>query len=93
TGPDGAQRPVTDRPAVWDRPYATPVARRVALAGHCTKVFGFSPLDTIDLDLHVAGVRGVAHVLPAATSPAHRAGHRVYLKGMLLTDRADNLLP
>ncbi|MFC4887347.1 HSP90 family protein [Streptomyces beijiangensis] len=93
TGPDGAQRPVTDRPAVWDRPYATPVARRVALAGHCTKVFGFSPLDTIDLDLPVAGVRGVAHVLPAATSPAHRAGHRVYLKGMLLTDRADNLLP
>ncbi|MFJ1595879.1 HSP90 family protein [Streptomyces sp. NPDC088261] len=89
----GNERPVTDRPAVWDRPHPTPGARRVALAGHCARVFGFSPLDTIDLDLPVAGVRGVAYVLPEATSPAHRAGHRVHLKGMLLTDHADNLLP
>ncbi len=85
--------PVTDRPAVWDRPFPTPAARRVALAGHCAQLFGFTPLDTIDLDLPVAGVRGVAYVLPEPTSPAHRAGHRVHLKGMLLTDRADNLLP
>ncbi|WP_251022461.1 HSP90 family protein [Streptomyces sp. ISL-10] len=93
TGPDATDRPVTERPAAWDRPHPTPTARRVALAGHCSRVFGFSPLDSIDLDLPVAGVRGVAYVLPAATSPAHRAVHRVYLKGMLLTDRADNLLP
>ncbi|GAA0596987.1 HSP90 family protein [Streptomyces crystallinus] len=92
-GDDGAERPVTDRPPVWEREYATPAARRVALAGHCAQVFGFTPLDSIDLDLPVAGVRGVAHVLPEPTSPAHRAGHRAYLKGMLLTDRADNLLP
>ncbi|MBT2397524.1 HSP90 family protein [Streptomyces sp. ISL-100] len=92
-GPDGVVREITDRPAVWDRPYPTPTARRVALAGHCAKVFGFTPLDSIDLDIPVAGVRGVAYVLPAATSPAHRASHRVYLKGMLLTDGADNLLP
>ncbi|MET3982363.1 HSP90 family protein [Streptomyces sp. PvR034] len=92
-GSAGAARPITDRPAVWDRPYATPDARRVALAGHCTALFGFSPLDSIDLDLPVAGVRGVAYVLPEPTSPAHRAGHRVHLKGMLLTDHADNLLP
>ncbi|MEU3599851.1 HSP90 family protein [Streptomyces sp. NPDC006798] len=89
----GAERPVTDRPALWDREYPTPAARRVALAGHCSRLFGFTPLDTIDLDLPVAGVRGVAYVLPEPTSPAHRAGHRAYLKGMLLTDRADNLLP
>ncbi|MFD3805415.1 HSP90 family protein [Streptomyces sp. NPDC058619] len=92
-GLGGEPRPVTDRPAVWDRPFPTPVARRVALAGHCAQLFGFTPLDTIDLDLPVAGVRGVAYVLPEPTSPAHRAGHRVHLKGMLLTDRADNLLP
>ncbi|MET9465371.1 HSP90 family protein [Streptomyces sp. NPDC006544] len=86
-------RPVTDRPAVWDRPFPTPAARRVALAGHCARLFGFTPLDSIDLDLPVAGVRGVAYVLPEPTSPAHRSGHRVHLKGMLLTDKADNLLP
>ncbi|MEV7421548.1 HSP90 family protein [Streptomyces sp. NPDC091212] len=93
TGPEATDRPLTERPAVWDRTYPTPTARRVALAGHCARVFGFTPLDSIELDLPVAGVRGVAYVLPAATSPAQRAAHRVYLKGMLLTDRADNLLP
>ncbi|MFK8907460.1 HSP90 family protein [Streptomyces sp. YS-3] len=92
-GDDGAERPVTDRPPVWEREYPTPAARRVALSGHCARVFGFTPLDSIDLDLPVAGVRGVAYVLPEPTSPAHRAGHRTYLKGMLLTERADNLLP
>ncbi|WP_329403203.1 HSP90 family protein [Streptomyces melanogenes] len=92
-GDDGGERPVTDRPAVWEREYATPAARRVALSGHCARLFGFTPLDSIDLDLPVAGVRGVAYVLPEPTSPAHRAGHRTYLKGMLLTDHADNLLP
>lgn len=92
-GPGAEPRPVTDRPAVWDRPHPTPAARRVALAGHCAQVFGFTPLDSIDLDLPVAGVRGVAYVLPGPTSPAHRSGHRVHLKGMLLTDQASNLLP
>lgn len=93
SGEGSAPRPVTDRPAVWDRAFPTPAARRVALAGHCAQLFGFTPLDSIDLDLPVAGVRGVAYVLPEPTSPAHRSGHRVHLKGMLLTDKADNLLP
>ncbi|MGW6703309.1 HSP90 family protein [Streptomyces sp. NPDC054956] len=92
-GSGAEPRPVTDRPAVWDRAFPTPAARRVALAGHCAGLFGFTPLDSIDLDLPVAGVRGVAYVLPEPTSPGHRSGHRVHLKGMLLTDKADNLLP
>ncbi|SDL77817.1 HSP90 family protein [Streptomyces wuyuanensis] len=92
-GDDGDERPVTDRPAVWERDHPTPAARRVALSGHCARLFGFTPLDIIDLDLPVAGVRGVAYVLPEPTSPAHRTGHRAYLKGMLLTDHEDKLLP
>ncbi|MFD3451484.1 HSP90 family protein [Streptomyces sp. NPDC058691] len=85
--------PVTERPPVWEAPHPGPAARRVALARHCHERFGFSPLDVIDLDVPLAGVRGVAFVLPAAVSPAQRAGHRVHLKGMLLTDRAEDLLP
>ncbi|WP_424212757.1 HSP90 family protein [Streptomyces sp. BI20] len=86
-------RPVTDRPAPWERPHPTPLARRAALGAHCSELFGFAPLDVIDLDLPLVGIRGVAYVLPAAVNPSQRAGHRVHLKGMLLTDRADNLLP
>lgn len=85
--------PVTERPPVWERPYSGPAARRAALAAHCRETFGFDPLDSIELDVPLAGVRGVAHVLPTAVSPAQRGAHRVHLKGMLLTERADELLP
>ncbi|MEU8760970.1 HSP90 family protein [Streptomyces sp. NPDC048659] len=85
--------PVTDHPAPWNRTHPTPTTRRTALAAHCEGLFGFAPLDVIDLDLPLAGVRGVAYVLPSAVSPAQRAGHRVHLKGMLLTEKADGLLP
>ncbi|MGV9574259.1 HSP90 family protein, partial [Streptomyces nigra] len=73
--------------------YPSPAARRVALGRHCHDLFGFTPLDAIELDVPLAGVRGVAYVLPSAVSPAQRAGHRVHLKGMLLTERAEQLLP
>ncbi|MFJ6836609.1 HSP90 family protein [Streptomyces sp. NPDC091209] len=85
--------PIADLPAPWDRPYPSPAGRRVALARHCHDLFGFTPLDSIDLDVPVAGIRGVAYVLPSAVSPAQRASHRVHLKGMLLTERAEQLLP
>ncbi|WP_293989930.1 HSP90 family protein, partial [Streptomyces sp.] len=84
---------VTDLPAPWDRPYPSPSTRRVALARHCHELFGFTPLDSIALDVPLAGIRGVAYVLPSAVSPAQRATHRVHLKGMLLTERAEQLLP
>ncbi|MFJ3638272.1 HSP90 family protein [Streptomyces sp. NPDC090108] len=84
---------VTELPAPWDRPYPSPAARRVALAAHCHDLFGFTPLDSIGLDVPPAGVRGVAYVLPSAVGPAQRASHRVHLKGMLLTERAEQLLP
>ncbi|MEU6734991.1 HSP90 family protein [Streptomyces physcomitrii] len=87
------EEPIGELPAPWDRSYPSPAARRGALSAHCREVFGFTPLDSIVLDIPLAGVRGVAHVLPAAVSPAQRARHRVHLKGMLLTERAEQLLP
>jgi molecular chaperone HtpG len=84
---------VTDLPAPWDRSYPSPSTRRVALARHCHELFGFTPLDSIELSVPLAGIRGVAYVLPSAVSPAQRATHRVHLKGMLLTERAEQLLP
>ncbi|MGW4568772.1 HSP90 family protein, partial [Streptomyces sp. NPDC004561] len=84
---------ITDLPAPWDRPYPSPATRRAALSRHCRELFGFTPLDSIGLDVPLAGIRGVAYVLPSAVSPAQRATHRVHLKGMLLTERAEQLLP
>ncbi|MGK5446071.1 HSP90 family protein [Streptomyces radiopugnans] len=82
-----------DRTPPWEERHASPRARREALAEHCRSTFGFTPLDTVELDLPVVGLRGVAYVLPTAVSPSQRAGHRVHLKGMLLSDQASELLP
>ena len=89
----GAVTRVTDTPAVWDRRYASPLARREALAEYCRSTFNFAPLDQIDLDLPVVGLRGVAYVLPTQVHPSRASGHRVHLRGMLLSDQATQLLP
>jgi molecular chaperone HtpG len=84
---------VSDTPPLWEREHPTPTARRLALNAYCEQVLGFPPLDVIDLDVPLAGIKGVAFVLPHATSPSTRPAHRVHLKRMLLTDTADNLVP
>ncbi|MER5557454.1 MULTISPECIES: HSP90 family protein [unclassified Streptomyces] len=91
-GPRGETHRVNEAPP-WERSHRSPVARREAMTAYCRALFDFTPLDTIELDLPAAGLRGVAYVLPTAMSPAQRAGHRVHLKGMLLTDQAPQLLP
>ena len=89
----GVESVVTDTPPVWERSYGSPLARRQALAAHGERTFGFVPLDTIDLDIPLVGLRGVAFVLPTPVNPSRRAGHRVHLKGMLLSDQAAELVP
>ncbi|MFG3287105.1 HSP90 family protein [Streptomyces sp. NPDC048111] len=91
-GPHGESDKVNETPP-WDQAHRSPLARREAMAAYCRTLFDFTPLDVIELDLPAAGLRGVAYVLPTAMSPAQRAGHRVHLKGMLLTDQAPELLP
>ena len=93
TGTDGIPVRITETPAVWDRKHPSPFARREALAEYCNELFDFRPLDVIDLDLPLVGLRGVAFVLPTSVHPNRRAGHRVHLKGMLVSDQADELLP
>jgi molecular chaperone HtpG len=93
TGGDGGTVQVSRAPAVWDRPYASAGLRRAALLKYGEQTLGFVPLDVIDLDIPVAGLRGAAYVLPEPVSPARQGKHRVYLKGMLLTEDASGLLP
>ncbi|MFJ9691294.1 HSP90 family protein [Kitasatospora sp. NPDC101183] len=82
-----------NRTPPWAERHASPITRREALTAYCRETFDFAPLDTIDLDLPLVGLRGVAYVLPDAAPPSRRNGHRVHLKGMLLSDQAPELLP
>jgi molecular chaperone HtpG len=63
------------------------------LVAYAQEVFGFPPFDVVPLDVPVAGLTGVAYVLPTPVNPAARGGHRVYLKRMLLAENVDGLLP
>lgn len=89
---------------VWRRTSATELPWRAAvppedaedraarLADYCERTFGFRPLAHLDLDVPLAGVSGVAFVLPQS-APASSAVHRVYLKRMLLGARVPQVLP
>lgn len=84
---------ISETPPVWRRQFASPVARREALAEYARRTFGFAPLDMIDLNLPLVGLTGVAYVLPSSVHPARHGGHRVHIKGMLVSDQAPELLP
>ncbi|TDC39879.1 HSP90 family protein [Micromonospora sp. 15K316] len=76
----------------WPTTPGTPVDRP-ALIRYARQTLGFDPFDVLPLSVPEAGLTGAAFILPAPVNPAARAGHRVYLKRMLLTEHADALLP
>ncbi|MCC2314418.1 HSP90 family protein [Cellulomonas xiejunii] len=97
--PDGT---AADRPTAWRRtsarhlPWRTSgdeASRTRALADYCERVFGLRPLAHIDLQVPLAGVEGVAFVMPVPVAQGTSVRHRVYLKRMLLGSRVDGLLP
>lgn len=94
-GADGVldRRVLTEPELPWERHFETPRARELALRDYCVSALGFTPLACIDLDLPLAGLSGVAYVLPTAVSPTTSSAHRVYLKRMLLGTKVDELLP
>ncbi len=79
---------ITTGPPPWQRP-----DRAGELRGYARQHLGLDPFDAIELRVPAAGLTGVAFVLPIPANPAARAGHRVYLKRMLLTESAGDLLP
>ncbi|WP_329325311.1 HSP90 family protein [Streptomyces luteogriseus] len=92
-GAEGPGVSVNPDPAPWARTYPTPGARSRALAAYGEDVFGFKPLDTIELDLPAVGLKGIACVLPETVPAGRRHGHRVHVKGMLLSEQAEEILP
>ncbi|MEU6072502.1 HSP90 family protein [Micromonospora sp. NPDC047074] len=82
----------TAGPPPWPTTPGAPVDR-AALVRYARETFGFDPFDVLPLSVPEAGLMGVAFILPTGVNPASRAGHRVYLKRMLLTEHADGLLP
>jgi molecular chaperone HtpG len=80
-------------PPPWRREYASASERRAALLAYGREVFDTEFVDCIPLRSEAGGVEGVAFVLPFSPHFHARQKHRVYLKDMLLSESAENLLP
>jgi molecular chaperone HtpG len=79
--------------APWRRKYESSSDRRTALLAYGREVFGSDFIDCIPLKSSAGDVEGVAFVLPFSPHYNAKQKHRVYLKNMLLSENAENLLP
>ena len=77
----------------WRNEYVNERERTQALLAFGREVFDRDFFDAIPMRSQAGDVDGVAFVLPYTPSLAARRTHRVYLKNMLLSQEADNLLP
>lgn len=77
----------------WRQEFTSEKQRQRSLLAYGKDAFGRSFLEAIPLKSKAGDVDGVAYVLPHEVSPAAKREDRVYLKNMLLSDKADNLLP
>lgn len=91
TTPAGDER--LDAPAPWRDERLRGAARREALLSYGRDLYGQDFLDVLDLESDAGGVDGLAFVLPHATVTGARRADRVYLKGMLVSEKAERLLP
>jgi molecular chaperone HtpG len=79
--------------APWRREYESASERRAALLAYGREVFSSDFIDCIPLKSSAGDVEGVAFVLPFSPHYNAKQKHRVYLKNMLLSESAENLLP
>jgi molecular chaperone HtpG len=87
--PAGGEELITAEP-VFAEPFDRPSPELLALG---RELLDAEPLDAIELHVPSTGTRGTAFVLPFPPSPGARQATRVYLGGMLLAERVDDLLP
>jgi len=84
---------INSEPPPWRVKYRTERERTEALLRFGQQQFDSHFLDAIPLYSVTGGVDGVAYVLSHSANLAAKRTHRVYLKNMLLSEAAENLLP
>jgi len=89
----GSTARINTEGAPWRRKYESSSERRAALLAYGREVFGSDFIDCIPLKSSSGDVEGVAFVLPFSPHYNAKQKHRVYLKNMLLSESAENLLP
>lgn len=89
---DGVRQRIDAVPP-WRKSFAHESERRGAYLAYGEAMFEEDFVDVIALRSEAGSVVGLAFVLGRSPHYNARQRHRVYLKGMLLTEASDNLLP
>jgi molecular chaperone HtpG len=84
---------INERGVPWRQEWSSEKERTRALLSYGREAFGIDFLDAIPLRAKAGDIDGVAYILPHEANLTARRAHRVYLKNMLLSESADNLLP
>lgn len=82
-----------ERGAPWRQEYRSERERLRSMMDFGRETFETQFLDAIPLKSAVGDVDGIAYVLPYTANLGSKRTHRVYLKNMLLSETAENLLP
>jgi len=90
---DGQKQALHAEVPPWKRTFSSPHQWREASLAYGEQIFGLRFLDCLPLEVEEVGLKGVAFILPSSPSLAARRADRVYVKNMLITDEADQLLP
>ncbi len=85
--------PINAARAAWNRTLAPGPEWRAGCLEYGEAIFGQRFLDCLSLKVPEIGLEGVAYILPASPNLSARRADRVYVKGMLLSDQIDDLLP
>ncbi len=89
----GQDRKLINEVPPWRYEYSSGESRIERQLEYGQRVFDQQFLDAIPLESEIGGIEGIAYVLPFASTNSSRRNHRVYLKDMLVSENADNLLP
>ena len=89
----GARTRLNAPTAPWRATYSSLREQSSAMLELGERMFESKFLDWIPLTSASGKVEGVAFVIPHATHLAARHSHRIYLRHMLLSESADDLLP
>lgn len=77
--------------APWTRDGRSP--SRNDLAAYAREAMGLRPLEVIPIEDEATGLSGAAFILPTASAATARQAHRIYLRGMFLSERVEGLVP
>jgi molecular chaperone HtpG len=77
----------------WKESHPTQERQREAYRQYARDHLELDPFDFIPLSGEIEGLEGALYILPSAANLTGHRAHQVYLKGMLLTEKADNVLP